>query len=76
MTTRMEYVTVNENRNLWEIDFDEGVATETGQRITLDDLKLNGKDWSEYNGAIIDYIQEKGRAVINVYDDKITFEKA
>lgn len=71
--TNTKYVTVNDGQDLWEIDFDEGMAVHTDQRITIDDLDINGIDYIKYDGYIGDYIEDMEYTIKQESETQIVF---
>lgn len=72
-----EYVTVNENKDLWKIDYDNEVAIYLYDFITLDDLEVNNEEYTDLaEWSIREYLESKGYDV-NENDDeeKINFHK-
>ena len=58
-----EYVTVNENTDLWSIDYDRGIA-DYCESITLDDLKVNNKEYTDLElDSIGSYLEDNGYVV-------------
>lgn len=71
-----QFVSVNEGQDMWEIDYETGKAEYIGQRVTLDDLKLNNREseYESYDGFIGDYLEEFGfENVKQVDEEHITF---
>lgn len=58
-----EYATVNENQDLWLIDYDQGIAT-LREDITIYDLEVNNEEFTDLMEHSIDqYIESKGYTI-------------
>jgi len=60
--TKIEYVTVNENMDLWFIDYNDNIA-ELVTSITINDLETNDTEYKELNNSIDQYIESQGYTI-------------
>lgn len=59
----MEYATVNENKDLWIINYDNGAAVYT-ELITLNDLAVNNEEYINLGEfSIYDYLKSQGYVI-------------
>jgi hypothetical protein len=80
---KSEYVRVNENKDLWELDYEKRIAVHKRQGIDFEDLHKsenqdNNKKDSEkslrgYNGDITQYLEEKGFMWKQLSEDSVSF---
>jgi hypothetical protein len=80
---KTEYVRINENKDLWEIDYEKCIAIHQIQGIHFEDLNQtesrdsNKKDSEKsligYNGDITQYLEEKGYMWKQLSEDSVSF---
>ena len=80
---KTEYVRINENKDLWEIDYEKCIAIHQIQGIHFEDLNQtesrdsNKKDSERsligYNGDITQYLEEKGYMWKQLSEDSVSF---
>ena len=80
---KTEYVRINENKDLWEIDYEKCIAMHQRQGIGFEDLNQtesrdsNKKDSETsligYNGDITQYLEEKGYMWKQLSEDSVSF---
>jgi hypothetical protein len=80
---KTEYVRINENKDLWEIDYEKCIAMHQRQGIRFEDLNQtesrdsNKKDSEKsligYNGDITQYLEEKGYMWKQLSEDSVSF---
>ena len=80
---KTEYIRVNENKDLWEIDYEKCIAMHTRQGIGFEDLdqsesqdsdkKDSEKTLRGYNGDITQYLEEKGYMWKQLSEDSVSF---
>jgi hypothetical protein len=80
---KTEYVRINENKDLWEIDYEKCIAIHQIQGIHFEDLNQtesrdsNKKDSEKsligYNGDITQFLEEKGYMWKQLSEDSVSF---
>jgi hypothetical protein len=76
-----EFIMVNNNKDLWRIDYESGMAEHTRQGITIDGTEKedNNNEYSGkagvagYNGDITQYLEEKGYTWEQLGEDSLKF---
>ena len=66
----IEYATINDNQDLWLIDYNQGIAT-LREDITIDDLETNNEEFTDLmEHSIYEYIESKGYDIDGYKDTK------
>jgi hypothetical protein len=76
-----EFIRVNNNKDLWKIDYENGLAEHTKQGLTIGETKKEDNNNENigkagvagYNGDITQYLEEKGYTWEQLGEDSLKF---